>query len=92
MAAAASSKLSSAHPVKHHTMPKTAKKTEGKSKKGVSSYNLFMKEELAKLKKADAKLLHKDAFKTAAANWRARVGGAWKTASARAPASTIRMA
>ena len=54
------------------TMPKTAKKTEGKSKKGASPYNVFMKEELAKIKKADPKLKHQDAFKKAAANWSAK--------------------
>ena len=46
-----------------------AKKTEGKSKKGPNPYQLFMKEELARLKKADPKLPHKEAFKKAAANW-----------------------
>ena len=52
-------------------MPKTAaKKTgEAKSKKGASPYNEFMTTELAKLKKADPKLTHKEAFKKAAANW-----------------------
>ena len=54
------------------TMPKAAKKTtekKVKAKKGPSAYNLFMKSELAKIKKADPKLDHKEAFKKAAANW-----------------------
>ena len=36
--------------------------------KKVSPYNNFMKEEIAKLKKAQPKLAHKEAFKMAAAN------------------------
>ena len=52
-----------------HTMP--PKKTGEKSKKAGSPYNAFMKVELARLKKADPKLAHKDAFKQAAGNWTA---------------------
>lgn len=38
-------------------MPKTAKKETGtKSKKAPNPYNVFMKEELARLKKADPKV------------------------------------
>jgi len=54
------------------TMAKTAKKTEGKSKKGASAYNVFMKDEMAKIKKADPKLKHQEAFKKAASNWSAK--------------------
>eukprot|EP00292_Cryptomonas_paramecium_P027098 CAMPEP_0113714852 /NCGR_PEP_ID=MMETSP0038_2-20120614/32885_1 /TAXON_ID=2898 /ORGANISM="Cryptomonas paramecium" /LENGTH=61 /DNA_ID=CAMNT_0000641951 /DNA_START=12 /DNA_END=197 /DNA_ORIENTATION=- /assembly_acc=CAM_ASM_000170 len=46
-----------------------AKKTPTKSKAGKSPYNVFMKEELARLKKENPKLDHKEAFKQAAANW-----------------------
>jgi hypothetical protein len=55
-------------------MPKAAKKTTEK-KSGVkkpSPYNLFMKEELAKIKKANPKMEHKEAFKKAAATWTAK--------------------
>jgi hypothetical protein len=53
-------------------MTKTVKKTEGKSKKSASTDNVFMKEELAKIKKADPKLKHQDTFKKAASNWSAK--------------------
>ncbi|EKX44664.1 hypothetical protein GUITHDRAFT_163519 [Guillardia theta CCMP2712] len=54
----------------HHkrTMPKTSKKSE-KTKKGASPYNMFMKEELARVKKENPDLDHKKAFKMAAENW-----------------------
>jgi DNA-binding Xre family transcriptional regulator len=47
--------------------------TEDKPKKvrAATSYNLFMKEEIARLKGADLSLEHKLAFKQAAANWAA---------------------
>jgi len=47
--------------------------TEDKPKKvrAATSYNLFMKEEIARLKGADLLLEHKLAFKQAAANWAA---------------------
>jgi hypothetical protein len=48
---------------------KTAKAGADKAKKGPSAYNLFMKDELAKIKKTNKDLSHKDAFKQAAANW-----------------------
>ena len=35
----------------------------------LSAYNLFMKTEIPKVKKANPKLSHKDAFKRAAANY-----------------------
>eukprot|EP00284_Hemiselmis_tepida_P007381 CAMPEP_0174929200 /NCGR_PEP_ID=MMETSP1355-20121228/27077_1 /TAXON_ID=464990 /ORGANISM="Hemiselmis tepida, Strain CCMP443" /LENGTH=56 /DNA_ID=CAMNT_0016175391 /DNA_START=17 /DNA_END=187 /DNA_ORIENTATION=+ len=50
-------------------MAKTAKKESKAKGKGPSPYNAFMKEEIARLKKADPNLAHKDAFKNAAANW-----------------------
>ncbi|KAI9503243.1 hypothetical protein BX070DRAFT_191636 [Coemansia spiralis] len=40
-----------------------------KSKKKLSPYNKFMKTELAKVKKNNPGLPHKDAFKKAAQNW-----------------------
>lgn len=53
-----------------------AKKSAGKKeekkekvKRAPSAYNLFMKSELAKVKKANPKLDHKEAFTTAAGNW-----------------------
>jgi len=53
-------------------MPKTTeKKTAEKSKKAGSAYTEFMKVELARLKKADSTLAHREAFKKAAANWTA---------------------
>lgn len=44
-------------------------KTE-KVKRPPNAYNTFMKTEIPKVKKADPKLSHKDAFKKAAANWK----------------------
>jgi len=38
-------------------------------KRAATPYNLFMKEEVARIKKADPSLPHKEAFKQAAANW-----------------------
>ena len=40
-----------------------------KAPRAPSAYNLFMKSELAKVKKANPKLDHKEAFTKAAANW-----------------------
>ncbi|KAJ3095708.1 hypothetical protein HDU97_006594 [Phlyctochytrium planicorne] len=48
--------------------PKAAKKEKGTREP--SAYNLFMKTELPRIKKNDASLSHKDAFKLAAANWK----------------------
>lgn len=39
-----------------------------KEKRAASPYNVFMKNELAKVKKANPSLNHKDAFKVAAQN------------------------
>merc|ERR1712072_1019170 len=56
---------------------KTAKKTTAKKgekkdkvKRPPSAYNLFMKSELPKVKKANPKLDHKQAFAKAAGNWK----------------------
>lgn len=38
--------------------------------KKLSAYNQFMKTELGKVKAANPKLDHKEAFKAAAANWK----------------------
>jgi len=54
---------------------KSAKKSPAKKEKkekvprAPSAYNLFMKSELAKVKKADPSLDHKAAFTAAAGNW-----------------------
>jgi hypothetical protein len=52
-------------------MPKEAaaeKKT--KSTRTPSAYNKYMKDEIAKVKKANPELTHKEAFKVAANNWK----------------------
>jgi hypothetical protein len=48
---------------------KPAAKAVTKVKRAPSLYNLFMKTELAKVKKADPTLDHKAAFTKAAGNW-----------------------
>ena len=53
--------------------PKAASKKEAKEPKAArapSAYNEFMKDEIAKVKKANPELGHKEAFKIAAANWK----------------------
>ena len=50
-------------------MAKAAKKAD-KAPKKPSPYNTFMKSEIAKVKKDNPKLDHKEAFKKAAANWK----------------------
>ena len=48
-----------------------AAKSEGtKAKRAPSAYNTFMKSEIAKVKKANPSLDHKEAFKVAAGNWK----------------------
>ncbi|MHB1910260.1 MAG: hypothetical protein ACYCQJ_15485 [Nitrososphaerales archaeon] len=47
-----------------------ASKTGKKSPRDPSPYNVFMKTEMTRLKKAEPGLDHKDAFKQAAANWK----------------------
>ena len=50
---------------------KPAKATgEAKAKRAPSAYNVFMKSEIAKVKKANPTFDHKEAFKTAAGNWK----------------------
>jgi hypothetical protein len=44
------------------------------SRKGASKYNIFMKNELARIKKADPSIEHKKAFLQAAHNWKADSG------------------
>jgi hypothetical protein len=54
---------------------KAIKKSAGKKEKkektprAPSAYNIFMKSEIAKVKKANPKFEHKEAFAAAAANW-----------------------
>lgn len=50
---------------------KVTKRKEPKEKRAASPYNIFMKNELAKVKKANPSLNHKEAFKVAAQNWAA---------------------
>lgn len=40
-----------------------------KEKRAASPYNIFIKSEVPKVKKANPSLSHKDAFKVAAQNW-----------------------
>lgn len=47
---------------------KSSKKTE-KSKRAPTAYQIFMKEEIARLKKSHPKLEHKERFSMAAQNW-----------------------
>ncbi len=47
-----------------------AAKAAPKAKRAPSAYNTFMKAEIAKVKKANASLDHKEAFKVAAGNWK----------------------
>ena len=48
------------------------KKKTVKRKKAPSKFNIFMKEEMAKIKKENPTILHKDCFKMAANNWKSR--------------------
>lgn len=47
-----------------------AKAATPKTKRAPSAYNVFMKSEIAKVKKANPSLDHKEAFKSAAGNWK----------------------
>jgi hypothetical protein len=60
-------------PAKKAIAKKPAAKKEKKDKvpRAPSAYNLFMKSELAKVKKANPKMDHKEAFTQAAKNWSA---------------------
>lgn len=60
-------------PAKKAIAKKPAAKKEKKDKvpRAPSAYNLFMKSELAKIKKANPKMEHKEAFTKAAKNWSA---------------------
>eukprot|EP00602_Paraphysomonas_sp_CaronLab_P009653 CAMPEP_0185023104 /NCGR_PEP_ID=MMETSP1103-20130426/5795_1 /TAXON_ID=36769 /ORGANISM="Paraphysomonas bandaiensis, Strain Caron Lab Isolate" /LENGTH=69 /DNA_ID=CAMNT_0027555527 /DNA_START=73 /DNA_END=282 /DNA_ORIENTATION=+ len=44
--------------------------SEPKSKRAPSAYNIFMKAEIAKVKKANPGFDHKEAFKAAAGHWK----------------------
>jgi hypothetical protein len=44
---------------------------EPKPKVPTAPYNVFLKQELIRVKKANPSMPHKEAFKTAAANWAA---------------------
>ena len=57
-------------PAKPAGKAKKVKSTEPKEKRPPSAYNLFMKSELAKVKKAQPTLDHKQAFTAAANNWK----------------------
>ncbi|KAI8832734.1 hypothetical protein BC829DRAFT_365937, partial [Chytridium lagenaria] len=41
-----------------------------KATRAPSAYNLYMKAELPRIKKADPSLSHKDAFRLVASNWK----------------------
>ncbi|KAJ3308605.1 Axial regulator YABBY 4 [Blyttiomyces sp. JEL0837] len=54
-------------------MPKVASEkssTKAKGTRAPSAYNLFMKNELPRVKAANPTMSHKDAFKVAASNWK----------------------
>merc|ERR1719504_237476 len=58
-------------PKKEKPAKKSAKKEKKeKTPRAPSAYNIFMKEEIAKVKKANPSLDHKEAFKKAASNWK----------------------
>ena len=44
-------------------------KTQEKSKRAPTTYQIFMKEEIARLKESHPKLEHKERFSMAAQNW-----------------------
>eukprot|EP00401_Gymnodinium_catenatum_P049354 CAMPEP_0117462588 /NCGR_PEP_ID=MMETSP0784-20121206/3132_1 /TAXON_ID=39447 /ORGANISM="" /LENGTH=62 /DNA_ID=CAMNT_0005256359 /DNA_START=71 /DNA_END=259 /DNA_ORIENTATION=- len=51
-------------------MAKATKATKApKEKRAPTPYNIFMKSELAKIKKTNPNMDHKEAFKVAAGNW-----------------------
>jgi hypothetical protein len=51
-----------------HSTP-AARASAPHDKRAATPYNLYMKDEVARIKKADPSLPHKEAFKQAAANW-----------------------
>ena len=55
-------------PKKKPPKEKSPKKTE-KSKRAPTAYQIFMKEEIARLKESHPKLEHKERFSMAAQNW-----------------------
>jgi hypothetical protein len=55
---------------KAKSSPAAAKAAAPKAKRAPSPYNIFMKSEIAKVKKANPSLDHKQAFKDAAGNWK----------------------
>ena len=49
----------------------TSESKEPKKKREPSKYNIFMSEEIKKIKAENPNMIHKEAFKTAARNWKA---------------------
>ncbi len=74
-AKAAAAPVAVASPAKKAAKPAKAAKAAkspkaDKVKREPSAYNLFMRSELAKVKKAQPTLNHKEAFTAAAGNWK----------------------
>ncbi len=53
-----------------HVAKEKTEKKEKKEKREPSPYNLFMKSEMAKLKKEHPNMPHKELFTKAASNWK----------------------
>lgn len=68
---AAPAKKKTAARMKKEKQPRGAPKKEKfeTAKRPLSAYNIFMKQEMERLKLEDAQLSHKDSFKRAANNW-----------------------
>lgn len=56
--------------VKPKTTKTKALKGDPKVKRQPTAYNLFMKDEITRVKQADPGLKHQEAFKRAAGNWK----------------------
>ena len=48
----------------------TSESKEPKKKRAPSKYNIFMSEEIKKIKAENPNMIHQEAFKTAARNWK----------------------
>lgn len=55
---------------KSDSAPKKKSSASGGAKRPPSAYNIFMKEELPKVKAQNPELSHKDAFKKVAESWK----------------------
>tara|TARA_Y100000591_G_C21598316_1_gene576726 strand:- start:386 stop:601 length:216 start_codon:yes stop_codon:yes gene_type:complete len=54
-----------------------------KGTRKLSAFNIFMKDELKRVKKSHPKISHKDAFKMAAENWKKHSGAKSKAKSSK---------